>query len=329
MSGPLLAQFMGVVLASVTMADRAWSVEKASQQLPVKFEVQATIPRSGFSMGFGFNSLWMMSDGHLVRINTADNTTVDIDIPVSEVGATLTESEKYRGITVGEGAVWVPDMGSSTIYKVDPNSNKVVLKIPTDIFGSQGSIGVGAGAIWVVTFDNHDKTLTRYNAKSGAEEAKIALPKPCSGVTFGNSYVWVTAASNGELYRIDPLTNHIASTTMLHGASHILASGEDTIWIAYDTEGVVERIDAKTADIAATIKTGSTDMESDGDIAVGGGFVWVITRGSIISRVDLTNNLERGLFQPEPGLIVGRRIRYGGGSLWISGKSVFRIKPPE
>jgi virginiamycin B lyase len=280
-------------------------------------------------MGFGFDSLWMMSDGHLVRVNAADNTTVSIDIPVSEAGAALSENDKYRGIAVGEGAVWVPDTGGSTIYKVDPNSNKVMLKIPTDIFGGQGSIGVGADAIWVVTFDNHDKTLTRYNAKNGAEEAKIALPKPCRGVTFGNGYVWVTAASSGELYRINPLTNRIASTTMLHGASHILAAGEGSIWIAYDAEGLVERIDAKTADIAATIKTGSSDMESDGDIAVGGGFIWVITRGSIVARIDPTSNQARGLFQPESGLIVGRRIRFGGGSLWISGKSIFRIRPPE
>ena len=320
---------MGVVLASVSMADRAWSVENTSQQSPVKFEIQATISRSGFSMGFGFDSLWLMSDGHLVRVNAADNTTVDIDIPVSEAGAALTENDKYRGIAVGEGAVWVPDMGSSTIYKVDPDSNKVVLKIHTDIFGGQGSIGVGAGAIWVVTFDNHDKTLTRYNSKSGAEEAKIALPYPCRGVTVGNGYVWVTAASRKELYRIDPLTNRIASTTMLHGASHIVASGEGSIWIAYDTEGLVERIDAKTGDVAATIKTGPTDMESDGDIATGGGFIWVITRGSIVARIDPTNNLARGQFQPKPGLIAGRRIRYGGGSLWISGNSIFRIKPPE
>lgn len=280
-------------------------------------------------MGFGFDSLWLMSDGRLARVNTLDNSVTDIDIPVSEGGASLTDIDKYRGIAVGEGAVWVPDMESSTIYKVDPEANKVVLKIPTDIFGSQGSIGVGAGAIWVVTFDNHDKTLTRYNAKSGAEEAKIALPQPCSGVLVDNGYVWVTAASRGELYRIDPRTNRIASTTMLHSASQILTSGVGSIWIVYDAEGLVERIDRKTGKVAATIKMGAVDMESDGDIAAGGGFVWVITRGSIVARIDPKNNLARGLFQPEPGLIVGRRIRYGGGSLWISGKSIFRVEPPK
>lgn len=280
-------------------------------------------------MGFGFDSLWMMSDGRLVRVNATDNSVTDIEIPVSETGAALTENDKYRGIAVGEGAVWVPDMGSSTIYKVDPKSNKVVLNVPTNIFGGQGSIGVGAGAIWVVTFDNHDKTLTRYNAESGVEEAQITLPHPCRGVAFGNGYVWVTAATRGELYRIDPLANRIASTTELHGASHILVFWEGSIWIAYDAEGLVERIDAKTGDVVATIKTGSTDMERDGDIAVGGDFIWVITRGSIVARIDPTNNLLRGLYRPEPGLIVGRRIRYGGGSLWISGKSIYRFKPPQ
>ena len=58
-------------------------------------------------------------------------------------------------------------MASSTILKVDPEQNKVIMTIATDIFGSTGSIGVGEGSLWVVTFDSHDKTLTRYNSHFG------------------------------------------------------------------------------------------------------------------------------------------------------------------
>ena len=49
------------------------------------------------------------------------------------------------------------------------------------MFGGQGSIGVGEGAVWVVTAEDRDRTLTRYSASSGAEEAKIALPRPGKG----------------------------------------------------------------------------------------------------------------------------------------------------
>ena len=86
-------------------------------------------------------------------------------------------------------------MASSTILKVDPQSNSVVLSITTNFFGSRGSIGVGEGAVWVITFDDHDKTLTRYNAFSGAEEARIALPRAGKGVLVAHGSVWVTASS--------------------------------------------------------------------------------------------------------------------------------------
>lgn len=296
---------------------------------PIQLTIMTKIPRSGFSMGFGFDALWMMSDGRLVRASPTDNSVTEIEIPVSEAGASLADIDKYRGIGIGEGAVWVPDLGSSSIYKIDPKSNQVVMNIPTDIFGGGGSIGIGEGSVWVVTFDSHDKTLTRYNAQNGAEEAKIPLSRPAKGVLVAFGAVWVTAANAAELYRIDPKANRVVSTTAIYDKSHIMASDDDSIWIAFDTKGTAQRIDGATGTVVATIETHASDMESDGDIAVGGGFVWIITRGSTVAQIDPKANLLKGLFQPPTGQIMGRRIRYGGGSLWISGGSIFRIRPPS
>jgi hypothetical protein len=46
----------------------------------------------------------MMSNDRLVRVNALGNVLTDIDIPVSETGAELTEIDKYRGIAIGEVA---------------------------------------------------------------------------------------------------------------------------------------------------------------------------------------------------------------------------------
>ena len=280
-------------------------------------------------MAFGFDALWMMSDGRLVKVNASDNSFLDIEIPTGEDSGLLSGLDKYRALAVGEGAIWVTDIASATIYKVDPQSNQVVSTIPTDIFGSAGSIGVGEGSIWVITFDDHNKTLTRYDAASSAVKAQIKLPRPSVGVLVGYGSVWVTAASAGELYRIDPRTNQIAATIAIHGASPIVAAAEDSVWVFYDTEGIVQRIDASTGAIVATIETGVSDMESDGDIAAGGGFIWMITRGSILSKIDPATNSAKRTFAPRPGTSMGRRVRYGAESLWISGSSIFRISPPN
>ena len=307
----------------------AHAAELVEVRQPGELVVETTIPRAGYSMAFGFDALWMMSDGRLVKVNAADNSFLDIEIPTGEDSGLLTGVDKYRALAVGEGAIWVTDMASSTIYRVDPQSNRVVSTIPTDIFGSAGSIGVGEGSIWVITFDDHNKTLTRYNAASAAVESQIKLPRPSVGVLVGYGSVWVTAASAGELYRIDPRTNQIAATIAIHGASPIVAAAEGSVWVVFDTEGIVQRIDATTGAVVATIETGVVDMESDGDIVAGGGFMWIITRGSIVSNIDPTKNSVTGIFAPRPGTGMGRRVRYGAGSLWISGSSIFRILPPN
>ena len=298
-------------------------------QAPAELQVQATVSRSGFDLGAGFDSLWMMSDGRLVRVATSDDGVADIAIPVADSAAVLPDIAKYRGIAIGEGAVWITDLAGSVIYKVDPQKNALALTIPTEVFGSGGSIGVGEGAVWVITSDSHDKTLTRYDAQTGAVEATIALPQPGKGVAVGAGAVWVTAAKQAELYRIDPKKNRIVSTTALHASSHLIAAGDDSIWIAFEKDGVAQRIDGRTGAVIATITTGASDMESDGDIAIGGGYVWIITRSSLIARIDPKTNALAGRFKAASGTVVGRRLRYAAGSLWISGGSLFRLAPPQ
>lgn len=294
---------------------------------PKELRIQAKIDRSGYGLAVGFGSVWMMSEGRLARINVADNLVIDIAIPAGEANS-FADIDKYRGIAVGEGAVWVPDMGSSAIYKIDPKSNAVAMKISTDIFGSQGSIGVGEGSIWVVTFDNRDKTLTRYNAVSGAVEAKIALPRPGKAVLVGSGSVWVTAANQAELYRIDPKTNQLLAAIPINGRSRVLAGSVGAVWVACEGDGIVQRVDARSGQVIATIETGALDMESDGDIATGGGSVWFITRSSTIAQIDTETNALRGILRAKSGTIVGRRIRHAGESLWVSGGFVFRIEAP-
>ena len=318
-----------VLIAFVFATGAVLSPALAQGLSPAELVIQAEVPAAAADMAFGFDSLWTMSDGRMVRINAADNSAVEVEVPAGEVAGLLMELDKYRGLAVGEGAVWVPDMASSTIYKIDPERNQVTLSIVTDIFGSKGSIGVGEGSVWVITFDTRDKTLTRYSAKSGAVEARVELPEASNGVLVAHGSVWVTAARKGELYKIDPDTNEIAATINTHGASHLLAFGDSSVWIPFETDGLVQRIDAESGEVIANIQTGTTDQEKDGDIVFGGGYVWTINRGSIVARIDPRTNSAAGLFRPPAEAGTGRRIRFGGDSLWLSGNAIFRAQPPN
>lgn len=188
---------------------------------------------------------------------------------------------------------------------------------------------MGEGAVWVITFETRNKTLTRYNAQSGAVEAKIALPRPGKGVLVAYGSVWVTAANDAELYRIDPMRNGLVSTTAISDSTHILASGDQSVWLAFEKNGVVQRIDPQKGNVIATIETSARDMESDGDMTAGGGFVWFITRSSTLAQIEPHSNSLKGIFRAESGTVIGRRLEYGAGSLWVSGNSVFRLGSPR
>ena len=279
-----------------------------------KLVVQAEIPRSGDFMGFGFDSLWMMSGGRLARITAADNSVVDIETE-GTIG-------KYRGIAIGEEAIWIPDVGAKTLYKVDPATNNVVGKFQIHILSSEGSIGVGEGAVWLTS--DHDNTLLRLNPVTGAEEAAIALPGPGVGVLVDFGSIWVTNYDDGDLYRIDAKSDAVIATVKLHKRPRFITSGGGSVWVFHQSDGTVQRLDGTTGELLATIETGLSG--NGGDITYGGGYVWVTSPGAPVAQIDPTTNLMIRLFK---GFRMGDAIRYGGGSLWVSGSAIHRIEPPK
>src|SRR5262249_46052981 len=255
----------------------------------------------------------------LTRVNAADNSVIDIDVH---------GGGKYRAMAVGEGAVWVPAASKDVVFKVDPITNKLVQEIPAQMLSSEGSIAAGEGGVWVITATGSgDTNLTRFNPASGTVDAIIPLPSNSAGVVVDFGAVWVTGTNNGELYRIDPTTNMITSTVKLHEWPRFIASGEGSIWVFNQSDGTVQRIDGKTAKLLATIETGLSGKRSD--IACGGGYVWISAPGTPVSPIDpRTNTLVREF----KGSLMGEEanaIRYGAGSLWVSGAAIYRIRPPD
>ncbi|CAN7337072.1 Vgb family protein [Rhizobium sp. LjRoot258] len=319
--------FLSILFAAATNLDVAQADEPAMAHEKQELKVQAKILRRGDFIAFGFGSVWMMSGNHLGRFNPADNSTIDIPVE-GAIGP-------YRGIATGERAVWVPDIESKTIFKIDPQANRVVMRIPADLSDSEGSIGVGAGAVWVVTMagkkitsKDYNRELSRFNAATGVLEATLQLPARGAAAIFDHGSVWVTGFNKNELYRVDPVTNRVVATIALRERPRFLASGEGSVWVVNQGDGTVQRIDARSNELMATIETGAAG--GGGDIAVGGGFTWVTSREWPVIKIDAKNNQLVGTFHaPRDAEGMGDAIRYGAGSVWVSGTSLFRIDPSQ
>jgi virginiamycin B lyase len=309
-------------LAFLLSSIGCWAYEvKPAEILNVEAEFQRLLSATG-SIEFGFGALWATQGTKLLRIDAADNRIVEIELD----GGT----SRQRGVAVGEEAVWVPDAGKSGIFKIDPKANAVVALFSAPMLSSEGTIGVGEGAVWVVTAEEGDKTLTRFNAEDGAVEAKVSLPSSGAGVTVAYGSVWVTSPLNSELYRIDPKTNALVSTTKLRQTPKYLTSGADSIWVLNSGDATVQRVNGTTAEVTATIEP--THGGNKGDLAFGGGYVWLsFPRMGAIVQIDPGANRVTycDVSRPSDGIMMRGIIRYGSGSLWVWTDAIQRITPPN
>lgn len=300
----VLCKVLTTVLFSCLAAFTSLATEVPKKPLVI----EAKIPRPGDFMRSGFGSVWMMAGARLVRVNPADSSFTDTKL-TGIVGA-------FRGIAVGEGAVWVPDVGADTIHKFDPASSIVTLTIPVTMSDSEGSIGVGEGSVWVA----EKQFLTRFNAASGAEVAKLELPGEGAGVVVAFGAVWVTSTRKNSLYRIDPKTNAVTQTTALESRPRFITADADSLWIL-DQGGFVQAVDGKTGEVSATIETGP--MGGGGDIDAGGGFIWLATQDISLMQIDPETKSIVAQFHNDE---LGDALCFGGGAVWISGDAIHRVK---
>jgi len=156
-------------------------------------------------------------------------------------------------------------------------------------------------------------------------EATIPLPAAGLGVVADYGSVWVSAPLTSSLYRIDPATNALAQTIVLTGQPFNITSGFDSIWTLNDNDGTVQRIDAHTGKLTARIE--APFATSGGAITTGGGRVWANYRGIPVAEIDPATNAFvaklRG-YGIEPN-----DIAFGGGSIWVAGPLLYRVKIPE
>ncbi len=300
----VLGKFLAALLFSFFVAPAARATDIPDKPLVI----EAKIPRAGDFMRSGFGSVWMMAGAKLVRINPADNSFTDSKLQ-GIVGP-------FRNIAMGEGAVWVPDVSTDMIHRFDPASSTVTTTIPATMGDSEGSIGVGEGSVWVA----EKQLLTRFNAASGAEEAKIELPGEGAGVVVALGAIWVTSTRKNALYRIDPKANAVTQTTALESRPRFITAEGDSLWIL-DQGGFVQAVDGKTGEVTATIETGP--MGGGGDIDAGGGFIWLATQDITLMQIDPKTKTIVARFHNEE---VGDGFCFGGGTVWISGDAVHRVK---
>jgi virginiamycin B lyase len=290
------------------------TVQFPLEKLPVVARVD--VPSSADWITFGFGSVWVVNyrPDRVSRIDSATNT-VRADIPIGRNGC--------LGILADARRIIVASCIAGVVNEIDPRVDSVVRRVPVPITrGREGSFALTDDAYWIPdnVHDSASSTVVRVDRASGAIVARIATGPRSDVIVTGFGAVWVASSGGNVVSRIDPATNTVVATIPVGESPKFMTAGEGAVWVQNRKDGSVSRIDPSTNREVARIAAGAPTPA--GDIATGGGAVWLAVDGKPVTRIDPRTNRVTHQFVGGSG---ADAIRWGYGAVWVADHRVGQL----
>ena len=189
-------------------------------------------------------------------------------------------------LVYGFGSIWVGTHRGNTLYRIDPNNDKIIARIDLNQSTCQ-PIKIGAGRVWTNFCDDSTKELAvdpQTNQVAGSIKTDTIY-----GFTGG--FGWAASSDGTNSIRFDANTLRTVATIPTWGVDGAIANGY--LWIAGgdpDTAScndVITKIDPNTGKILARLHTPDTGTSMF--MAAVRGILWL--KGAIddfLVRVDTT-----------------------------------------
>jgi YVTN family beta-propeller protein len=246
----------------------------------------------------------------------------------SELATVAVPGETCLAMDAGFDSVWVGACGSDTpsLVRIDPATATVAATIPLPIrdFQAESSVAAGEGAVWAVSDGLVEQLLVKVDPQTDAVVATFTLPGGLSGVRAGYRGVWIAKTDADSVLHVDPNDGSVLREIAVGERPRFLAIGEGTVWTMNEGDGTVSRIDPATDTVTATIAVSSRPVIG-GDIAVGGGSVWVRITEQLVARIDPLTDEVVARYGPPSG---SGSVAADDAAAWISTlgvSTVFRL----
>ena len=249
-------------------------------------------------------SAWVAVTGGIRRIDAA---TGELDGLVPVPGVIC------LAMDVGLDSLWAGSCDRHLLARIDPlvgSLDTPFIDLPVDALQAEGSVGVGEGGAWLVSTDHE---LLFLNPITNRVDDRWPLPDGAAAVRAGLGAVWVTVADEGELLRMDPADPRTARSIVVGEGPRFLAIGEDAVWVMNQADGSVSRV-AADGSVVATVKVSDAPI-GGGDIAVGGGIVWVRTEQDLVVGIDAATNEVSHRYGPPSG---SGSVATDGDVVWVT-----------
>jgi YVTN family beta-propeller protein len=202
-------------------------------------------------------------------------------------------------LIVGEGAVWVPNAGSGTVSRIDPQTNKIVATIPigkadpnNEVF-VPSRVTIGDGYVWAAK--NDDDSIVQIDPKINEVVATFPIGVEPFALAVDHGILWVSSRFENSIVKVDINTQQIVATISNVTDPTAIAVTKNAVWVVNHQDDAVTRIDPRTDKIVAVISLGTRSSNPNcgsclSGITTGEGSVWIAVGVGGIVRIDPQTN---------------------------------------
>jgi hypothetical protein len=228
------------------------------------------------------------------------------------------------GAITTAGSLWGYDIRARAILRIDPDSKRVLARIPAQGRWAGLALAAAPGVVWAVSaqFTGHDAppanpspvALLRIDPQDNRIVARVTLRAPDHstivpvGVVALPDAVWVWGSAGAQ--RIDPATNRVSSSIRVEGDSiRGFAADDAHVWVATEL-GRLVRFDARSGARlnSVPVTAGLRELVPVGDTLV------VDRQDGVLVGLDATTGRTRWTTHLGSGV---RDATVTGGRLWI------------
>jgi virginiamycin B lyase len=261
----------------------------------------------------------VVADGFLF-VGGVGEGIAQLDRTGQQVQTWTVPGESCGAMDVGFGSVWSATCEAPGLARIDVESGTLT---PIELGGvmpdSESSVATGAGAVWVVIGDA-TRTLLRVDPDSNTVTDRYPIPPGSIAVRAGEGAVWIADPPNDEVHRVDPATGEVVTTIEVGARPQFLTVGLGAVWTMDQNDGTVSRIDPASNAVVATIRLG--EVVRGGDIATGGGFLWLRGSQTLQFKIDPASNEIVARYGPNAG---SGSVAADDTAVWITDHDTFTI----
>jgi outer membrane protein assembly factor BamB len=279
-----------LVFAAGSLWVGAWRDRQVARVDPRSNRVVARFPAGGpdpAGLAVGAGTIWVVhpDTDEVVRLDPRTGQVV-ARIKLGLLPLQVAPGDRrFRPslVAVGAGAGWVAT-SRGAVARIDLASNRVVAVIKLPPLSPAG-IAVAGGSVWVAAGGDG---VARIEAATNRLLGTIRLDLHAERVAVGGGALWVAGPTTdpiveiaGAVARIDAATGRVREVVPTGLPIGLAAAGAVLVTEPDAVGGVLECIDPER------LPAGMTLQPALGELAVGGGAVWVADRrGSSVYRLD-------------------------------------------